>query len=70
MINCTQGEGASTLDAAEAGILDAYLVKYWAIKYASNAAMTVLKVDQVSLETQIKSRMHYSRMHLGHIFRF
>ncbi|XP_065057019.1 T-complex protein 1 subunit theta-like [Rhopilema esculentum] len=42
-----EGEGASTLDAAEAGILDSYLVKYWAIKYASNAAMTVLKVDQI-----------------------
>eukprot|EP00112_Aurelia_sp_Birch-Aquarium-sp1_P010780 Seg2292.2 transcript_id=Seg2292.2/GoldUCD/mRNA.D3Y31 product="T-complex protein 1 subunit theta" protein_id=Seg2292.2/GoldUCD/D3Y31 len=42
-----EGEGASTLDAAEAGILDSFLVKYWAIKFASNAASTILKVDQI-----------------------
>jgi len=42
-----EGEGASTLDAHEAGILDSFLVKHWAIKFASNAAMTVLKVDQI-----------------------
>lgn len=32
----------------EAGILDTYLGKYWAIKLATNAAVTVLRVDQVS----------------------
>lgn len=42
-----EGEGATTFDAAEAGILDSFLVKQWAIKFASNAAMTVLKVDQI-----------------------
>lgn len=32
----------------EADILDAYLVKYWGLKFASNAACTVLRVDQVT----------------------
>lgn len=32
----------------EASILDTYLGKYWAIKLATNAAVTVLRVDQVS----------------------
>lgn len=31
----------------EAGVLDTYLGKYWAIKLATNAAVTVLRVDQV-----------------------
>lgn len=35
-------------DMLEAGILDPYLVKYWGIKLATNAAITVLRVDQVS----------------------
>lgn len=34
----------------EAGILDTYLGKYWGIKLATNAAVTVLRVDQVSLK--------------------
>ena len=33
-------------DAVKAGILDFYLVKHWAIKFATDAAVTVLKVDQ------------------------
>lgn len=32
----------------EAGIFDPYLVKHWGIKLATNAAITVLRVDQVS----------------------
>lgn len=31
----------------EAGVLDTYLGKYWAVKLATNAAVTVLRVDQV-----------------------
>ncbi|XP_006887108.1 PREDICTED: microsomal glutathione S-transferase 2 [Elephantulus edwardii] len=31
----------------EAGVLDTYLGKYWAIKLATNAAVTVLRVDQI-----------------------
>lgn len=35
-------------DMMEAGILEPYLVKHWGIKLATNAAITVLRVDQVS----------------------
>ena len=37
------------MDAVEANILDLYITKYWAIKFAAAAACTVLKVDQVML---------------------
>lgn len=36
-------------DMLEAGVLDTYLGKSWGIKLATNAAVTVLRVDQVSL---------------------
>uniref|UniRef100_A0AAY5L569 T-complex protein 1 subunit theta n=1 Tax=Esox lucius TaxID=8010 RepID=A0AAY5L569_ESOLU len=42
-----EGEGASLKDMLEAGILEPYLVKYWGIKLATNAAITVLRVDQI-----------------------
>jgi len=43
-----EGEGAdTTLDAVEAGILDPWVTKHWALKYAAAAACTVLKVDQI-----------------------
>ncbi|XP_031553654.1 T-complex protein 1 subunit theta-like [Actinia tenebrosa] len=44
--------GAEIKDAAEAGILDSYLVKYWAIKLSTNAAVTVLRVDQIIMAKQ------------------
>jgi T-complex protein 1 subunit theta len=34
-------------DAVEAKILDLYITKYWAIKFATAAACTVLRVDQI-----------------------
>uniref|UniRef100_A0A2I2YPM0 T-complex protein 1 subunit theta n=1 Tax=Gorilla gorilla gorilla TaxID=9595 RepID=A0A2I2YPM0_GORGO len=34
-------------DMLEAGVLDTYLGKHWSIKLAANAAVTVLRVDQV-----------------------
>ena len=34
-------------DCAEAGIYDLLLSKKWAMKYACNAACTVLRVDQI-----------------------
>lgn len=34
-------------DAAKAGIFDAFLVKQWGLKYAVDAACTILKVDQI-----------------------
>lgn len=42
-----QGDGAALIDTVEAGILDLYLTKQWALKYAVGAACTVLKVDQI-----------------------
>jgi len=42
-----EGETASVLDAAEAKILDLYLNKYWGMKFATSAACTVLRVDQI-----------------------
>uniref|UniRef100_A0A8D8XRR5 T-complex protein 1 subunit theta n=2 Tax=Cacopsylla melanoneura TaxID=428564 RepID=A0A8D8XRR5_9HEMI len=41
------GENSSVLDASEAGILDLYLTKMWALKYATSAANTILQVDQI-----------------------
>jgi len=38
-------------DMLEAGIVEPYLVKHWGIKMATNAAITVLRVDQVRTET-------------------
>jgi len=42
-----EGEGASTCDALEAGIFDGFLSKHWGLKFASDAACTVLRVDQI-----------------------
>jgi len=35
------------IDAQEAKIVDLYLNKYWALKFATSAACTVLRVDQI-----------------------
>ncbi|CDQ92504.1 unnamed protein product [Oncorhynchus mykiss] len=42
-----EGEGAALKDMLEAGILEPFLVKHWGIKLATNAAITVLRVDQI-----------------------
>ncbi|MEQ2188781.1 T-complex protein 1 subunit theta [Goodea atripinnis] len=42
-----EGDGPAVKDMLEAGILDPYLVKHWAIRLATNAAITVLRVDQI-----------------------
>jgi T-complex protein 1 subunit theta len=39
-------------DVVHAGVLDLYLTKYWAIKLASDAAVTVLSVDQIIMAKQ------------------
>jgi len=47
-----EGEGCATLDSLENSILDPYLVKYWALKFATDAACTVLRVDQIIMAKQ------------------
>ncbi|XP_066287632.1 T-complex protein 1 subunit theta-like [Branchiostoma lanceolatum] len=42
-----EGEGVAVKDVAEANVLEPFLTKMWGIKLASNAAATVLKVDQI-----------------------
>ncbi|XP_055965232.1 T-complex protein 1 subunit theta isoform X1 [Sorex fumeus] len=42
-----EAEAPAVKDMLEAGVLDTYLGKYWAIKLATNAAVTVLRVDQI-----------------------
>ncbi|PIK35265.1 putative T-complex protein 1 subunit theta [Apostichopus japonicus] len=47
-----EAEGADVKDVVEANITDAYLTKFWAIKLATNAAITVLRVDQIIMAKQ------------------
>lgn len=47
-----QGEGPALKDMLESGVLEPYLVKHWGIKLATNAAITVLRVDQVRTHTK------------------
>ncbi|XP_038078312.1 T-complex protein 1 subunit theta-like isoform X2 [Patiria miniata] len=42
-----EAEGAEIKDMLEANVVDAYLTKYWGIKLATSAAVTVLRVDQI-----------------------
>lgn len=41
-----EGQGG-LVDAVEAGVLDLFSAKYWGMKYATSAACTVLRVDQI-----------------------
>jgi T-complex protein 1 subunit theta len=36
-----------TVNAAEKEILDLLILKHWALRYATNAACTILRVDQI-----------------------
>ena len=45
-------ELAKSCDAVERGILDLYITKHWAIKFATAAVCTVLKVDQIIMAKQ------------------
>jgi len=40
-------ESGEIIDSMEANILDSYLVKHWGLRLATNAAVTVLRVDQI-----------------------
>lgn len=42
-----EGEGVAVTDVTNTGVYDMYANKYWGLKYAVNAACTVLKIDQV-----------------------
>jgi len=56
-------------DMLEAGILDPYLVKHWGIKLATNAAITILRVDQVSASLYIYLHIifNFSSTHIYHL---
>lgn len=45
-------DGTGTLDAKDEGILDLLISKSWAIKLATEAARTVLSVDQIIVARQ------------------
>merc|ERR1712130_1035700 len=42
-----EAESAEIKDCLESNILDLMIAKKWALKYATNAAATVLRVDQI-----------------------
>ena len=50
--NGENNDGTGTLDATDEGILDLLVSKYSAIKLASEAARTVLSVDQIIVARQ------------------
>ena len=43
----SNNEGRQVADAVEASILDTYAGKYWGIRFATDTAMTILRVDNV-----------------------
>ncbi|KZS20360.1 putative T-complex protein 1 subunit theta [Daphnia magna] len=43
---CVDDQGG-LIDAVEIGVLDLFAAKYWGMKYATAAACTVLRVDQI-----------------------
>lgn len=45
-------DNSGTLDARDEGILDLLVSKHWAIKLATEAARTVLSVDQIIVARQ------------------
>ena len=51
-VDIENSDGTGTLDAEEEGILDLMLPKSWAIKLATEAARTVLSVDQIIVARQ------------------
>ncbi|KAG0163066.1 T-complex protein 1 subunit theta [Apophysomyces sp. BC1034] len=42
-----ENENDGTLDATKAGVFDVLVAKYWALKFAADTAITVLRVDQI-----------------------
>jgi hypothetical protein len=46
-------ESGSPKDLAADGIMDLYATKWWAVKLATDAVITVLKVDQIIMAKQV-----------------
>ncbi|XP_076033677.1 chaperonin containing TCP1 subunit 8 [Oratosquilla oratoria] len=42
-----EGDGAAVQDAAEKGLVDLLVTKFWGLKYATSAACQILRVDQI-----------------------
>jgi T-complex protein 1 subunit theta len=42
-----EDDSDGTVDVIPAGILDVFTTKFWGIQYATNAASTILRVDQI-----------------------
>jgi T-complex protein 1 subunit theta len=51
-VDIENSDGSGTLDAEDDGILDLMITKAWAIKLATDAARTVLSVDQIIVARQ------------------
>ena len=51
-VDIENNDGTGTLDAEDEGILDLLITKSWAIKLATEAARTVLSVDQIIVARQ------------------
>ena len=51
-VDIDNSDGTGTLDAEEEGILDLLVSKQWAIKLATEAARTILSVDQIIVARQ------------------
>jgi len=51
-VDIENDDGTGTLDAKDEGILDLWVSKNWAIKLATEAARTVLSVDQIIVARQ------------------
>ncbi|KAF2678113.1 t-complex protein-like protein 1 [Lentithecium fluviatile CBS 122367] len=51
-VDIENDDGTGTLDAKEEGILDLWVSKNWAVKLATEAARTVLSVDQIIVARQ------------------
>lgn len=51
-VDIENDDGSGILDAKEVGILDLMVSKWWAIKLATEAARTVLSVDQIIVARQ------------------
>lgn len=59
-----KGENHGVKNAEQAGILDLYITKHWAIKHAADVVNTVLRVDQVSYSSYAFLQWNGTRLSL------